>query len=128
MNRLPGEGRHLPSQSMVMNYWPAYATGWANTSPPWWDSDLDLLALWAVHTHLVMETYTTPRLLIDSPVEESGKTTVLEHLERVVHSAVHPNGHHLITGNADSACSKTSIRTVLIDEADRCAQIRRKRA
>src|SRR5215216_2188688 len=26
------------------------------------DSDLDLLTLWAVHTHLVKETYYTPRL------------------------------------------------------------------
>ena len=45
--------------------------------------DLDLLTLWAAHTHLVMETYTSPRLLIESPVPESGKTTVLEHLERL---------------------------------------------
>src|SRR5688500_17770125 len=36
----------------------------------WWatyistvtDADLDLLTLWAAHTHLVVETYTTPRL------------------------------------------------------------------
>jgi hypothetical protein len=25
------------------------------------DADLDLLTLWAAHTHLVVETYTTPR-------------------------------------------------------------------
>src|SRR6478735_11920385 len=42
-------------------------------------SDLDLLALWAAHTYLVIETYTTPRLEINSPVPGSGKTTVLEH-------------------------------------------------
>jgi Domain of unknown function (DUF3854) len=47
------------------------------------DADLDLLALWAVHTHLVVECYTTPRLQIDSPVHESGKTTVIEHLKRM---------------------------------------------
>ena len=38
-------------------------------------ADLDLLALWTVHTWLVAETYTTPRLLFDSPVPGSGKTT-----------------------------------------------------
>src|SRR5215210_7039730 len=47
------------------------------------EADLDLLTLWAVHTHLVVETYTTPRLQIDSPIPESGKTTVLEHLLRL---------------------------------------------
>ena len=39
--------------------------------------DLDLLTLWAAHTHLVNETYTSPRLLIESPVPESGKRPYL---------------------------------------------------
>src|SRR5215211_6158650 len=47
------------------------------------EADLDLLTLWAAHTHLVVETYTTPRLQLDSPVPESGKTTCLEHLQRL---------------------------------------------
>ncbi|NKS78260.1 hypothetical protein GS539_21450 [Rhodococcus hoagii] len=47
------------------------------------ESDLDLLTLWAAHTHLVSETYTTPRLILDSPTHGSGKTTVLEHLQRL---------------------------------------------
>jgi hypothetical protein len=51
------------------------------------DNDLDLLALWAAHTHLCHETYTTPRLVLDSLVPGSGKTTVLEHLERL---CLHP--------------------------------------
>lgn len=52
------------------------------------DDDLDMLALWAVHCHLAAETYTTPRLIITSPMPGSGKTTVLEHLERLVPNAV----------------------------------------
>lgn len=52
------------------------------------DDDLDVLALWAVHTHLAAELYTTPRLIITSPMPGSGKTTVLEHLERLVPNAV----------------------------------------
>lgn len=51
------------------------------------DYDLDLLALWAAHTYLRVETYTTPRLVLDSPVPGSGKTTTLEHLERL---CLHP--------------------------------------
>jgi hypothetical protein len=35
------------------------------------------------HTHLIETGYSTPRLIITSPVPESGKTTVLEHLERL---------------------------------------------
>jgi hypothetical protein len=52
------------------------------------DTDLDLLALWAAHTHLAVETYTSPRLVLDSPVPGSGKTTTLEHLERLRHHPV----------------------------------------
>lgn len=81
------------------------------------DSDLDLLALWAAHTHLCVETYTSPRLILDSPVPGSGKTTVLEHLERL---CLHPvqmaslSSPALLTRMLDAG-----IRTCLIDEADR---------
>jgi len=81
------------------------------------DSDLDLLALWSAHTHLVMETYTTPRLMIDSPVPGSGKTTVLEHLERLCHHPVQMaslSSPALLTRMLDAG-----MRTILIDEADR---------
>lgn len=43
----------------------------------------DLLTLWIAHTWLVEELYSTPRLLLSSPVPGSGKTTVLEHIERL---------------------------------------------
>lgn len=56
--------------------------GWlARFITPMRETDLDLLTLWAAHTHLVTETYTTPRLVLDSPTHGSGKTTVLEHLQ-----------------------------------------------
>lgn len=81
------------------------------------ESDLDLLTLWTVHTHLVSDLYTTPRLLLDSPVPGSGKTTVLEHL-----------GHLALDTVQAAALSSSALltrmladrmRTILIDEADR---------
>lgn len=80
-------------------------------------ADLDLLALWAVHTHVVNETYTTPRLLLDSPVPGSGKTTCLEHLQRLSFKPV------LMSAVSSSALLVRMLeaepRTLLIDEADR---------
>ena len=79
--------------------------------------DLDLLTLWIAHTHLIEETYTTPRLLIESPVPESGKTTVLEHAERLCLNPVQMatvSSPALMVRLLDKA-----MRTMLIDEADR---------
>ena len=80
-------------------------------------ADLDLLALWAVHTHVVVETYTTPRLQLDSPVPGSGKTTTLEHLQRLCADPV------LMAAVSSSALLVRMLeagpRTLLIDEADR---------
>lgn len=81
------------------------------------DSDLDLLTLWAAHTHLCLETYTTPRLLLDSPVPGSGKTTTLEHLERLCH---HPVQMASLSSPAMLArMLDVGLRTILVDEADR---------
>lgn len=81
------------------------------------ETDLDLLTLWVVHTHLVNETYTTPRLQLDSPVPGSGKTTCLEHIQRLSHRPVQ-------MASLTSAAMLTRMldaeqRTILIDEADR---------
>jgi hypothetical protein len=81
------------------------------------ESDLELLTLWATHTHLVVETYTTPRLQIDSPVHESGKTTVLEHLQRLCYQSIQMSSISspaMLTRMLDAG-----QRTILIDEADR---------
>lgn len=81
------------------------------------DRDLDLLTLWAAHTHLCLETYTTPRLLLDSPVPSSGKTTVLEHLERLCLRPV--QAASLSSPALLARMLDDGVRTILIDEADR---------
>ena len=63
--------------------------------------DLYLLPLWTVHTHLVNELYTTPRLLIDSIMEGSGKSTVIDHLNRLCVRPV--AGRRCVISGADTA-------------------------
>ncbi|MDK9627919.1 DUF3631 domain-containing protein [Propionibacterium freudenreichii] len=84
---------------------------------PMRESDIDVLTLWAVHTHVCQETYTSPRLLIDSPMPGSGKTTTLEHLQRLCLKPVQMasvSSPALLT-----RMLKDGPRTLLIDEADR---------
>lgn len=81
-------------------------------------SDLDVLALWAAHTHLAVECFTTPRLLVDG-TPGSGKSTVLDHFARLCADAVHMGQ---VTSPAMLArLVRASERppTLLIDEADR---------
>jgi hypothetical protein len=79
--------------------------------------DLYILAVWAVHTHLVEELYTTPRLLIDSIMEGSGKTTVIDHLSRL---CVHPIQAATISSPAlIPRLLQGGMRTILVDEAHR---------
>src|SRR5215207_4777589 len=80
-------------------------------------ADLDLLTLWAAHTHLAMETYTTPRLQLDSPVPGSGKTTCLEHLQRLCLRPVQMAS--LSSPALLTRMLNAELRTILIDEADR---------
>lgn len=77
----------------------------------------DLFAVWTAHTHVAVECYTTPRLQIDSAIPGSGKTTALEHLQRlsfepITMAAV--SSPALLTRMLDKG-----LRTILIDEADR---------
>lgn len=81
------------------------------------EADIDLLALWTVHTHLVDVCYTTPRLLFDSPVPGSGKTTALEHLGRLALDPV--QAASLGSPSLLTRLLADRMRTVLIDEADR---------
>ncbi len=81
------------------------------------ENDLDILALWTIHTWLVDETYTTPRLLIDSPVPGSGKTTLLEHLGKLCFSSV-----QMAAVSSPAMLGRITadgVRTLLLDEADR---------
>lgn len=81
------------------------------------DRDLSLLTLWTISTHLALETYTTPRLLIDSTMPGSGKTTVLDHLSRLCWKPV--QAASLSSPALLVRLLEHGIRTVLIDEVDR---------
>jgi len=81
------------------------------------EGDLALLALWTAHTHLVNELRTTPRLQIDSPMPNSGKTTVLDHFSRLCHRPIQiasPPSQALIP-----RLLEYEPRTILLDEVDR---------
>ncbi len=79
--------------------------------------DYRLLALWTVSTHLAEELYTTARLLIDSTMPGSGKTTVLEHL---AHLCWWPVQAASISSPALLVrLLQGGVRTLLIDEVDR---------
>lgn len=81
------------------------------------ERDSALLALWTAHTYVVTETYTTPRLQISSPEFGSGKSTALEHIERLSFEA------RRLTGNVSAAFLPRYLadgpRTVLLDEVEK---------
>jgi hypothetical protein len=81
------------------------------------ESDLDVLALWAAHSYLCAETYTTPRLVLDSPVPESGKTTVLDHFKRLCRDPIQVAS--LTSPALLPRLLEQGPRTVLLDEVDR---------
>ncbi len=79
--------------------------------------DYRLLVLWTISTHLAEELYTTARLLIDSTMPGSGKTTVLEHL---AHLCFRPVQAASISSPALLVrVLQNGVRTLLIDEVDR---------
>ncbi|KUI17411.1 hypothetical protein AU191_08880 [Mycolicibacterium acapulense] len=87
------------------------------------EDDLSLLAVWTVHTYLCTELHTTPRLQLDSIAPECGKTTVLEHLERLCRDA-------LLAVDLTSAALiprmlQRKLRTLLLDEVQRTLNDRR---
>jgi len=87
----------------------------------------DLLSLWIAHTWLIEDLYSTPRLLLSSPVPGSGKTTVLDHIERL--GRQYPeleseNPKPVKMGNAATSALlarllRSGPRILLLDEADR---------
>ncbi|WP_300908435.1 DUF3631 domain-containing protein [Corynebacterium stationis] len=81
------------------------------------EDDLHTLTLWVVHTHLLQELATTPRLLLDSPVPGSGKTTVLDHFLRLCHQPV--SAAALSSAALLARILAKEPRTILIDEAEK---------
>ncbi len=75
----------------------------------------DLLALWTVHTHLMEQWWSTPRLFVTSALPGCGKTTVLDHLERLT-----PNPMLGSSATPALIARVVSARqtTVLLDETD----------
>jgi hypothetical protein len=79
--------------------------------------DIYILTLWVVHTHLVDVLFTTPRLQIDSVVPNSGKTTVLDHLQRLCQSPV--QAASLLSSALVPRMLENRMRTLLLDEVDK---------
>lgn len=81
------------------------------------ERDVDLLTLWAAHTHAIGKIYTTPRLALTSPLPGAGKTTVLEHLHRL---CLRPVQVASLTSSAMLArLIEHEPATLLLDEVDR---------
>lgn len=82
--------------------------------------DLDVLALWTVHTFLLAVLPCSPRLIIDSLLYGAGKTTTLEHEEQLGHATCIASGigSSALIPRMVAAAGDDSI-TLLIDEADR---------
>jgi Protein of unknown function (DUF3631) len=74
-----------------------------------------VVALWAVHTHLIASCEATPYLAVTSPEKRSGKTRLLEVLELVV-------ARPWLTGRTTAAVLPRKIDadhpTLLLDESD----------
>lgn len=81
-----------------------------------------VLALWAAHTHALEWLYSTPRLILSSAAPECGKTTALEHLERL-------SAEPLMGSHATPALLARSVAggtaTLLLDEVDNLLHMRR---
>lgn len=79
--------------------------------------DLDTLTLWAAHTHVCEVTYTTPRLILDSTMPGSGKTTVLDHLSRLCLEPI--QAANISSSALLGRLFANGPRTLLLDEVDR---------
>lgn len=81
------------------------------------ERDLYILALWIFASHVAQELYTSPRLLIDSPLPASGKTTLLEHIHRLAKDPVQMA--NISSPAMLGRITSKGIRTLLLDEIDR---------
>lgn len=104
---------------MAANYHPAdtLRTWLATYISTMHEEDLDIITLWILHTHFVPVLFTTGRLLLDSPVPESGKTTVIEHMSYLALDPLQASS--VSSGALIPRLLSQRPRTILIDEADR---------
>jgi hypothetical protein len=79
------------------------------------DEQLAAVALWTFHTHVFDAAGTTPYLSVTSPEKESGKTLLLEVLEKLV-------ARSWLTGRVTAAVLARKVHaekpTLLLDESD----------
>lgn len=81
------------------------------------DRDLDALTLWIAHTWVCEVTYTSPRLILDSTMPGSGKTTVLEHIQHLAYKPVQATG--VSSAATLGRLFANGPVTLLLDEVDR---------
>lgn len=81
--------------------------------------EMKLVALWALYTYLYEKSFWTPYLLVTSPVEECGKSTLRRVLQAICHKA---KGTSNITAAALFRRVDADAPTLLIDEWDSTSQ------
>jgi len=74
------------------------------------------IALWILHTYVFRQFRHTPRLLVISPIEECGKTTVLKVIEQLAHETERYGS--VTAATIYHQLEHTPGITLLIDEAD----------
>ena len=74
------------------------------------------ISLWVLHTHVFRHFHHTPRLLVISPIEECGKTTVLKVIEQLAYEPARFGG--VTAAMIYHQLESTPGITLLIDEAD----------
>lgn len=77
---------------------------------------IDLLVLWIIHCHFLSLGYSTPRLVIRAPMRNSGKTTVLEHVQHLTPSSTMSSS---TTAAVLRRLPEHGPVTILIDEVEK---------
>ena len=94
----------------VRDWWTTYLAFQSN-------EDADLIALWTLHSHAYQQGWTTPRLILQSVRRGSGKSTALEHLQRLGGGDVARNGS--VPSKSLLVRDASKGNTLLFDEIDK---------
>jgi hypothetical protein len=81
-----------------------------------------VLALWVMHTHTMSAFFSTPRLLLTSPVPGCGKTTALEHINAL---SLNPQMASYVTPALMARVVSAQQTTLLLDETDNLLNMKR---